>query len=380
MLNKFNHVIIQKERSENMQIEWKTCFKVGLSAFILYLCTIHLNEVILVIKTLFSAAMPLVIGFVIFYLVNIVMSFYERKLSNRCPKKLCRPISLLAAIVSLIGVLALVIYLVVPELISCVKVVLEVWPDTIKNIVEELNNAHMLPTYITEMLNGIDWKSTLNQFMNIITSGVGSTVGAVVSTVSTVFSSIVTGVLSIIFAIYLLMGKDTLQRQTNRLAYHYLPIKWYERCCYVLSIINKSFHSYIVGQCTEAIILGGLCAVGMILLGLPYATMIGALIAFTALIPVAGGYIGAGVGAFMIFTVDPFQALVFLIYIVILQQIEGNLIYPKVVGDSIGLPGIWVLTAVTIGGALFGVLGMLLGVPLTAAIYRIIRNDLNKIK
>ena len=143
-------------------------------------------------------------------------------------------------------------------------------------------------------------------------------------------------------------------------------------------MLNNSFHNYIVGQCTEAVILGILCTIGMLILRLPYASMIGALIAFTALIPVAGAYIGAGVGAFMILTVSPVKALVFLIFLVVLQQLEGNIIYPKVVGSSIGLPGIWVLAAVTVGGGILGIGGMLLGVPVTAALYQIIKDDIKE--
>ncbi|WP_277215231.1 AI-2E family transporter [Pseudoflavonifractor capillosus] len=144
-------------------------------------------------------------------------------------------------------------------------------------------------------------------------------------------------------------------------------------------MLNECFHKYIVGQCTEALILGGLCTLGMLILQLPYATMTGAVIAFTALIPVAGAYIGAGVGAFMILTVSPVKAIIFLIFIVILQQLEGNLIYPRVVGSSMGLPGIWVLAAVTVGGGVMGIPGMLLCVPLAAAFYKLLREDVNRI-
>ena len=133
-----------------------------------------------------------------------------------------------------------------------------------------------------------------------------------------------------------------------------------------------------MGQCTEALILGGLCTVGMWILKFPYATMTGAVVAFTALIPVAGGYIGAAVGALMILTVSPVKALLFLVYIVVLQQLEGNLIYPRVVGSSMGLPGIWVLAAVTVGGGVMGIVGMLLGVPLAATEYRIVRQDVRE--
>ena len=147
---------------------------------------------------------------------------------------------------------------------------------------------------------------------------------------------------------------------------------------YILSLTDECFHNYIVGQCTEAVILGVLCTIGMLILRLPYAVMIGAVIAFTALIPVAGAYIGGAVGFVLIVTVSPVKAIVFLIYLNVLQQLEGNLIYPRVVGSSLGLPAIWVLAAVTVGGGVMGILGMLLGVPLAAVLYRLLRADVNK--
>ena len=152
-----------------------------------------------------------------------------------------------------------------------------------------------------------------------------------------------------------------------------------QQALHVLAVLDESFHKYIVGQCTEAIILGVMCMVGMWILRLPYAAMISALIAFTALIPVAGAYIGGGIGALMIFTVSPVQALVFLIYLVVLQQLEGNLVYPRVVGTSVGLPALWVLAAVTIGGGVLGIAGMLLGVPLAAALYRLVREQVSAV-
>ena len=200
----------------------------------------------------------------------------------------------------------------------------------------------------------------------------------VISAASSLFSAVTTTLFSIIFSIYLLTGKERLATQGSRFLRRYLPGRVYSRLMYVLRVLNDCFHRFIVGQCTEAVILGALCTVGMMLLGLPYATMVGALIAFTALIPVVGAFIGGGVGAFVILTESPIQALIFLVFLVILQQLEGNLIYPRVVGTSIGLPGIWVLAVVTIGGGTFGILGMLLGVPLAAAAYRLLREDINR--
>jgi predicted PurR-regulated permease PerM len=181
-------------------------------------------------------------------------------------------------------------------------------------------------------------------------------------------------VIGLIFSLYVLIEKEKLGSQIRTLVKTYLP-KTANKIFYVTSVLDDSFHSFIVGQCLEAVILGGLCVTGMLLLQFPYAIMIGVFIGFTALIPVAGAYIGAAVGAIMILTVSPLQALQFLLFVVVLQQLEGNLIYPKVVGESIGLPGIWVLTAVTVGGGVLGVGGMFLAVPLFAASYRLIKED-----
>ena len=185
--------------------------------------------------------------------------------------------------------------------------------------------------------------------------------------------------MGLIFSFYLVLGRDRLARQSTRVLRRYVPQPIYDRIMYVLGVLNNAFHRYITGQCTEAVILGVLCTIGMMILRLPYATMIGALVGFTALIPIAGAYIGTIVGAFMILTVSPMKMLIFLIFLAVLQQVEGNLIYPKVVGSSIGLPGIWVLAAVTIGGGMMGVAGMLLGVPLASALYTLLRNDVNRV-
>ena len=215
----------------------------------------------------------------------------------------------------------------------------------------------------------------MTDIVKVLTAGVGSTVNVIVNTVTSVASGFVTFFMALIFSIYLLLGKEKLGGQLEKIMGRYLKKEINRKIRYVVGVINDCFHRYIVGQCTEAVILGVLCMLGMMIIRLPYATMIGALIGFTALIPVAGAYIGAFVGAFMILTVAPVKALIFLVFIVVLQQLEGNLIYPRVVGSSLGLPAIWVLAAVTVGGGVLGVPGMLLGVPLTAAVYRLVRND-----
>lgn len=184
--------------------------------------------------------------------------------------------------------------------------------------------------------------------------------------------------MSIIFSLYLLTGKDRLVPQVKKVAKTYLKEPIYHKVNYVIHTLHECFRSFIVGQCVEAVILGSLCAIGMTILRLPYSGMTGALIGFTALIPIAGAYIGGGIGFLMIATVSPMKAIVFVIFLVILQQLEGQFIYPRVVGASIGLPGIWVLAAVTIGGSVLGIGGMLLFVPLTATVYKLLRNDVKK--
>lgn len=364
-----------------MKLEWKTCLKVGGSIFLLYLCIHYWSKVAGLISALLGAAAPLLIGCVIAYMINILMSLYERHYFPNSSKTIAvksrRPVCLLGAVITLLAVIALIICLVIPQLVSCVQLILAELPDAMKALVAWLEKWKILPENIADFLNAIDWKSKLGQIISVLTSGIGNVMGVVVSAVSSVFSGIVTAFIAIIFSFYLLMSKDKLLTQGNRLMKHYLKETWYAKVSRVLGILNDCFRRYIIGQCTEAVILGVLCTLGMLILRLPYAVMIGALVAFTALIPVAGAYIGAIVGAFMILTVSPVKALIFIIYLVILQQLEGNLIYPRVVGSSMGLPGIWVLAAVTIGGGMMGILGMLLGVPLAAAIYRILRESIN---
>lgn len=365
-----------------MKVQGKTCLKVGVSIFLLYLAIHYWPALAGFAASLLGAATPLVIGAMLAYMVNILMSFYERHYFPKSRKsaagKSRRPVCMLAAFVTMIAIIALIIGLVVPELVACVQLIFAELPSALSWVAVHLEKLSFLPESVTEFLNSINWESGIKQLVELVTSGIGNVMGTVINLVSSVFSGVVTAFLSLIFAVYLLAGRDRISRQFGRLMDRYLPGSLHRKISYTLNVLNDCFHRYIVGQCTEAVILGLLCTLGMLLLRLPYATMIGALVAFTALIPVAGAYIGAGVGAFMILTVSPIKALVFLVFLVILQQLEGNLIYPRVVGSSMGLPGVWVLAAVTVGGGLMGISGMLLGVPLTAAIYRMLREDVNR--
>ena len=365
-----------------MKLCWKTCAKIAVTAFALYLCVHYWPAFMGVIGSLIGAASPLIIGAALAYLVNILMSGYEKIYFPRSSKKAVlasrRPVCVIVAFITLISIIALIIGLVLPQFVACINLLISKIPDAMSSFIDFLEKFEILPEDIISTLEKIDWKSRIGQIMDVLTSGIGDVMDVVVNTVTSVFSAIVTALLSTIFAVYLLMGKDTIGKQISRVMKIYLKKEVYGKIVYVRDILNDCFKKYIIGQCTEAVILGVLCAIGMWILKLPYAAMIGALIAFTALIPVAGAYIGAAVGAFMILTVSPAKALIFLIFLVVLQQLEGNIIYPRVVGSSMGLPGIWVLAAVTVGGGTMGVAGMLIGVPVAAALYRLLKNDVSR--
>lgn len=365
-----------------MKVEWKSCLRVAVSLFLLYLGITYWPKAVEVGGMLISAAMPLLIGCVIAYIINILMSFYEKHYFPKSQKegiiKSRRVVCMLAAFVTLVLIVIFLIELVVPELVACVELLVAQIPGVVSTVVDWLDTVDIVPEDILASLQNVDWKSKIQQIISVLTTGVSNVMGTAINILSSVFSGIVTALFALIFSIYLLTGKEKLASQFDQLMQRYMKDNVYSGTKYVLSVLNDCFHKYIVGQCTEAVILGILCAAGMVILQFPYATMTGAVIAFTALIPVAGGYIGAAVGAFMILTVSPIKAVLFLVYILVLQQLENNLIYPKVVGSSLGLPAIWVLAAVTIGGGIMGVAGMLIGVPLAAAVYRLISEDVNR--
>ncbi len=362
------------------KLDWKTCFKVGASVFLLYLCIIYWSKIVSFLGLFTSAAAPIFVGLVLAYAINILMSFYEKhffkKSDKKIVKKMRRPLCLVASLLTLVGIVTLVICLVAPQLVECLKLVFEKAPAALETATNKLEGFGFVPEKIIAEITTIDWQSKFDTIAQTLSSGVGNVLTVAAAAVSSVFSVATTSLIGLIFAIYLLLDKDRLISQLNRVKNKFVPEKANKKLTHILSIANDSFHRFIVGQCTEAVILGSLCMVGMLILRLPYAPMIGALIAFTALIPIVGAFLGAGIGAFLILMVSPTKALIFIIFIIILQQIEGNLIYPKVVGSSMGLPGIWVLVAVTIGGGVLGIPGMLIGVPLMSVIYKLVREGM----
>ena len=362
-----------------MRIEWKHCVRIGITGLLLFLAIHYWTAFAGVVSVILKASIPLLLGCALAYVANILMGFYERKLwpPRRAPRlaKLRRPACLVLTYLSVAAILVLVLQLVIPQLVTAVQLLfrqISAWAKTLESM-PDLNA--MLPEEAIQWIQQTDWESALKKAASWLTAGVGGTVDLVVNTVSSVVSSVVNLALAFVFSIYLLLSKEKIGRQMKRLFQVYLKPKHRDGLYYVLRTLDDAFHSYIVGQCSEAVILGMLCIIGMLMFRFPYAVTIGALVGVTALIPVAGAYIGAVVGGLLILTISPMKALLFIVFIVVLQQLEGNLIYPKVVGTSIGLPGIWVLAAITVGGGMMGILGIFISVPIAAALYRMLRTD-----
>ena len=381
----------RKERQESrdarrfrLQVDWLTCLRVGVSVLLVYLAIHYWTSLTGLIGYAVGAAFPLILGGAIAYVANILMCFYERLFFPNTKKKalirLRRPVCMALAFASVAVAVVFLMRTIIPELIACVRLIVERLPSALSQFFAWLEERFHLSEYLsgTNLLpaSAFDWQGAVTRAMNLVLAGVGGVMGAAMSVVTTLFSTVVTLLLAIIFAIYLLSSKEIMVRQVHRVVRVYAGEKTEQRSFYVLKTVNDTFHHFIVGQCTEALILGSLCILGMLIFRFPYAVMIGTLVGFTALIPIAGAYIAAAVGAFMIFTVDPMQAVWFLVFLIILQQMENNLIFPRVVGSSIGLPALWVLAAVTIGGGLIGIVGMLVGVPLAASVYKLLSRDM----
>ncbi len=365
-----------------MKFDLKTGFKIGLTVFLTYVAISYSTIITDFITTLISSLKPLMVGAFIAFVVNIPMSFYERiyfpkRTSSKMVAATKRPVCMVFAYLSIIAVVYFLLAMVIPELIRCGAQLVSKIPQIYNNIVSSEFVTEWLPTHVPYLVEHFDFASidvqgVITGFLQLVGDSIGGVFNFSVSLIASAFSTIVTTVVSIIFSVYLLASKNKLALQIKRVLSVILKPSVKDLVLHITEVINDCFRKFFVGQFTEAIILGALCTVGMLIFSFPYASMIGVLIGFTALIPVAGAYIGATLGAVMIMTESSFiTALLFVVFIIVLQQLEGNIIYPKVVGNSVGLPALWVLVAVTVGGVLGGILGMLLAVPLFAASYRL---------
>ena len=326
--------------------------------------------------------MPFIIGVMIAFVLNVLLNVVENKLfkklnekNGKVWKKIKRPTSLITTFIIIIALIAFILGLLIPQLKNTATIFTENFDSYKKESIKILDKIGIDDKDI-KVLN-----KNIEKIKGEVTSYVGDNKQEIVQTTFGVASSVVgtitSLVLGIVFAIYILLKKEDLARQSRKVLKAYFPEKKEKRIREIANLSNKTFGNFISGQCLEALIIGVLCFIGMFILQIPYASTISVLVGFTALIPVFGAFIGTVIGAFLILMVDPTKAIIFIIFILILQQLEGNLIYPKVVGKSVGLPGIWVMVAVTVGASIAGVLGMLLSVPICSVLYSILKTDVN---
>lgn len=362
----------------------KRVVKYFLLAAVLVLVITKFSVLLEFIGKLWRIAFPLVLGGIIAYILNIIMrkleKWYFPKSQNKLIKKTKRMVCIFLSLFLIVLIIFFVIRLVVPELINTITLIGHWIPIELAKLQDFLaDHADQIPE-LEKWINGLqfNWDDMAQKLFKYLTSGVGGIVGSTITLVGTISVGLTNFVIGLIFSIYILVNKERLKRQMMKLATAYCKPALLDKALGVLKVANETFSSFIVGQFTEAIILGTLCIIGMKIFRFPYAPMVGTFIGATALIPVVGAYLGGAVGFLMILTVSPVKAVFFVVFLVILQQLEGNIIYPRVVGSSIGLPGMWVLAAVTIGGGIAGVAGMLLGVPLAATVYKLLRSDVNK--
>ncbi len=336
------------------------------------------------VKQCIGIIFPFLLGGAIAFVLNVPMNFFEEKLfQNRAMKykklaqKVARPVSLLLTLAAVIGVIVLVMFVVVPELSSTVMSLGNSIQDFIPQIQEWGDKLfHDNPEIMTWINNlTLDWDKILNQAITFFKNGAGNVLGSTFTVAARIASGITTFVVAFVFSCYILLQKERLKIQVRKIMYAYLKKEYVEKALDVCSLTYKTFSNFLTGQCLEAVILGLMFIVAMSILQMPYALLVGILIAFTALIPIFGAFIGCIVGAFLILVVAPMKAVIFVIMFLVLQQIEGNLIYPRVVGGSVGLPSIWVLAAVTIGASLMGIVGMLIFIPIVSVIYVLFRGN-----
>lgn len=361
----------------------KKWFKIISFALIGLLIVNNFSVVTGFVTKFFDIISPFVVGAALAFILNIPMKFFESKFSKitfkkgkKLNKNLIRIISLLLAIIVIGFIITLIVNLILPEIINIIKLLVENSPKYMNEI---KNFALDITTNMPDIRDSIKNININNENMQEQIKTIATNVLTFsVSFAGNVLGSIVDAIVSLVFAIYILTGKDKLKEQSKRIVYAYFDKTKAEGILEFGRTARRIFKNFITGQCLEACILGSLSIVGMFILDIPYAVPIGVLIGVTALIPIVGAFIGISVGAVLILSVEPVKVLTFLVFILILQQIEGNLIYPKVVGDSVGLPGIWVLVAVAVGGDLFGLVGMLLGLPVASVIYTLIKDNVNK--
>ena len=330
---------------------------------------------------------PFLLGGAIAFVLSVPMNRIDKRLFGNTKEgsrldKASAPLSLIITLVLVMAVLSLVVIVVLPELGSTIAMLGKTLPEKVPVLLKKVellfaNNPELI-LYIEELEASLNWEEIITQLVTFFRVGANTMLDSTISVATGIVSGVGTFFIAFVFACYILLQQSFLRRQITKLFFAYLKEKHAQEVLRICSLTYKTFSNFLTGQCMEAVILGLMFFIAMTIFRFPFAVLVGVLIAFTALIPIFGAFIGCAVGAFLILTVDPKQALFFVIMFLILQQIEGNLIYPKVVGGSIGLPAIWVLAAVSLGGSLFGVVGMLVFIPIVSVLYTLLKENVNK--
>ena len=321
---------------------------------------------------------PLVKGCILAYILNLLMVRIEGQLVKvdffKKKPKLVRPVGIITSFLTFILVVMFVLVLVLPQFAAAIAKFIEVIPaasSAIQQWVEDYDEYFPQVAKLMDQLS-LDWKSIFQQMMNVVNTVGSNVVNSVIGFASGLMSNVVNGIVSLMVSLYLLGGKETLAAQGKRLLAVFVKEHHADEFLYVLTVLHDSFSNFFVGMTIEGVIYGTLVTIAGTVAQMPYAGMLGVISGVFALVPILGGYMSAALGALFLLAVSPNQALIYLIMVTVIQQIEGNLIYPRVVGGSIGLPGLWVLVSVTIGGGLLGITGMLIGIPLAATLYKLL--------
>lgn len=347
---------------------------------IIIFALVNFDKIITAFNYVLNILSPFIVGVLLAFVLNVLIKFIETKIFGKIKKgkvwkKIKRPISITVSLILVGLIIYFVMNLLIPQLRNSVSLFTDTLPEYKEDIINILEKFDVEETTVAKVGEYLD------NFTKVITDYIKGNSKDVLSITTEVATSIISivskGIISIVFAIYIIAQKETLKRQVDKLMNAYLKPKVSNKIRDIAVMSNKTFSNFVTGQCLEAIIFGLLCFFGMLILRLPYASTISVVLGFTALIPVFGAIIGTVLGAFLILMVSPVKAIIFVVFVIVLQQLEGNLIYPKIVGKSIGLPGMWVLFSVTIGASIAGIWGMLIATPLFSVLYSIFSKTVN---
>lgn len=373
-----------------MQLDKETLRKLrGLILFTLVILVglWHFNVVLRFVGIALNILFPFLLGGAIAFVLSVPMNRIRKHLFARAragskAERLSSPVSLILTLLFVFALLSLVTVVVAPELGKTITTLGKTLPEKVPVLLRQTERLFTdyaeITDYINEISDTLNWEEILNQLVTFFRVGANTMLDSTISVATGIVSGVGTFLIAFVFACYILLQQSFLKKQMRRLLFAYLKKPHAEKALEISALTYRTFSNFLTGQCLEAVILGTMFFAAMTLLRFPFAVLVGVLIAFTALIPIFGAFIGCAVGTFLILTVNPSQALAFIVLFLVLQQIEGNLIYPKVVGSSVGLPAIWVLVAVTLGGSLCGIVGMLVFIPIVSVLYTLLNEAVDK--